>query len=145
MHSPLSMQEEAHLREASGPSPERTRSITPEMTATGDASAMSAGPTLGQASTHLPHFTQASSMSPTRPFKAASKLRSVMGTFSDDRGSAPSMQGRFLNPESPDITFRATGHPPNCSSGQFELLEGASWLPTNKTMWALTLPLPRSR
>src|SRR5689334_25383161 len=78
MQSPLSMQEDAHLREASGPSPERMRSITPEMTALDEASARLAGPTLGQASTHLPHFTQASSMSPTRSFRAASKLRSVM-------------------------------------------------------------------
>src|SRR6185437_5102271 len=79
MQSPLSMQEDAHLREASGPSPERTRSRTPEITSVGEASAILAGPTLGQASTHLPHLTQASSMSPTRSFSAASKLISVMG------------------------------------------------------------------
>src|SRR5579871_5211399 len=79
MQSPLSMQEDAHFRDASGPSPERTISSTPEMTATGEASVTSAGPTLGQTSTHLPQVTQASSMSLTRSFKAASKLRSVMG------------------------------------------------------------------
>src|SRR5689334_22366326 len=78
MQSPLSMQEDAHVREACGPSPERTRSITPAMTATGEASAILAGPTLGQASTHLPQVTQASSMLLTRSFGAASKVSSVM-------------------------------------------------------------------
>src|SRR5581483_1112132 len=78
MQWPLSVQEEAHFREASGPSPVRKRSITPVMTATGEASAMLAGATLGQTSTHLPHLMQASSISPVRSLKAASKLRSVM-------------------------------------------------------------------
>src|SRR5581483_11088645 len=79
MQSPLNMQEAAHFRDACGPSPLRTRSITPAMTAMGEAAAMLAGATLGQTSTHLPHLTQASSMSPVRSFSAASKLGSVMG------------------------------------------------------------------
>jgi hypothetical protein len=78
MQWPLSMQEDAHFREASGPSPLRTRSITPAMTSVGEAPARLAGATLGQTSTHLPHLVQASSMSPVRSFRAASKLRSVM-------------------------------------------------------------------
>ena len=55
MQSPLCMQEEAHRRDASGPSPARTSSITPVATSTGDA-AMLAGATLGQASTHFAAF-----------------------------------------------------------------------------------------
>ena len=35
MHSPLSMQDAAHLRDASGPSPVRTRSSTPLMMSSG--------------------------------------------------------------------------------------------------------------
>jgi hypothetical protein len=78
MQWPLSVQEEAHFREAVGPSPVRTRSMMPVMTSVGDASAMPAGATLVQASTHLPHRVQASSISPTRSARAASKERSVM-------------------------------------------------------------------
>src|SRR6185312_8963298 len=78
MQSPLSMQEEAHFRDASAPSPRRTRSITPAITPAGAASAIPAGLTLGQASTHLPHLVQASSIAPVRSFRAASKLTSVM-------------------------------------------------------------------
>jgi hypothetical protein len=73
MQSPLSMQAAAHLRDASGPSPLRTRSSTPLMISSELAPVMPAGFTLGQASTHLPHRVQASSMSPTRSSSAASK------------------------------------------------------------------------
>src|SRR5262245_59304530 len=73
MHSPLSMQEVAHLREASGPSPLRTISRTPAITSCGLTLAMPAGWTLGQMSMHLPHLTQASSISSTRLLSAVSK------------------------------------------------------------------------
>jgi hypothetical protein len=78
MQSPLSMQDAAHRRDTSGASPPRNKSITPDMTATGDASLRPAGATLGQASTHLPHLVQASSMSLVRAFSAASNPGSVM-------------------------------------------------------------------
>src|ERR1039458_6145258 len=79
MHSPLSMQDAAHLRDASGPRPVRTMSSTPLMTSFGFASLMTAGPTLGQTSTHLPHFVQASSMRSTRRPRAVSKETSFIG------------------------------------------------------------------
>jgi hypothetical protein len=55
------MQEEAHLRDAAGPFPVRTMSSTPAMMSWGSSSTIPAGPTLGQTSTHLPHFVQVSS------------------------------------------------------------------------------------
>src|SRR6266567_6282279 len=73
MHSPLSTQELAHLREVSGPLPVRTMSSTPAMTSRGPASAMPAAPVIGQASKHLPHLVQASSIVSTRELKAVSK------------------------------------------------------------------------
>src|SRR5271155_1465042 len=73
MHSPLSMQDAAHLRDASGPWPLRTRSSTPPMTSSGLVPEIPAGLTLGQTSTHLPHRVQASSMSSTRSPRAVSK------------------------------------------------------------------------
>jgi hypothetical protein len=79
MHSPLSMQEVAQRREASGPSPWRTMSSTPLMTSAGLASARPAGFTLGQTSTHLPHRVQASSMSSTRWPSAVSNEISWFG------------------------------------------------------------------
>src|ERR1700704_6335347 len=53
MHSPLSMQDAAHLRDASGPSPLRTMSSTPPMMSSELASAMPAGLSPGQTSTTL--------------------------------------------------------------------------------------------
>jgi hypothetical protein len=82
MHSPLSMQDAAHLRDASGPSPLRMMSSTPLMMSSALASAMPAGFTLGQTSTHLPHRVQASSMSSTRSPRAASKEISLFGCIS---------------------------------------------------------------
>src|SRR6266498_1444148 len=79
MHAPLSMQELAHLREASGPSPVRKMSSTPVMTSSGSASARPAGATLGHASTHLPHRVQASSIASTRVLSAVSKVTSFIG------------------------------------------------------------------
>src|SRR5262249_52941484 len=73
MHSPESTQELAHLREGSGPSPARTRSSTPAIVACGSASAMPAAPVIGQASKHLPHWVQASSIASTRSLRAVSK------------------------------------------------------------------------
>src|SRR5262249_58106317 len=77
MHSPLSMQELAHLREASGPSPVRRISSTPAMTSCGLAS-IPAGATDGQTSTHAPHLVQAASMSSMREANAVSKVRSFI-------------------------------------------------------------------
>src|SRR5947209_18843349 len=62
MHAPLSVQDDAHLREASGPAPVRTIPIMPVVTSRGFASAIPAGSMLGHASTHLPQRTQASSI-----------------------------------------------------------------------------------
>src|SRR5712692_4712685 len=76
MHSPLSTQALAHLREASGPSPVRRMSITPLMTATGSA-LTPPGPVTGQTSTHLPQRVQASAIASTRAASAVSKV-SVM-------------------------------------------------------------------
>src|SRR5437870_12477191 len=77
MHSPESTQEFAHLREAAGPSPVRTMSSTPAMVARGSASAMPAAPVIGQASKHLPHLVQASSISSTRLARAVSNVCSI--------------------------------------------------------------------
>src|SRR5262245_57375734 len=79
MQSPLDMQDCAHLREASGPWPVRTSSMMPPIVSSGFASAMPAGLTLGQTSTHLPHRVQASSISSTRsPNTASNGLSSAM-------------------------------------------------------------------
>src|SRR5438874_4876313 len=77
MHSPESTQELAHLREAAVPSPMRTMSSTPAITALGSAPAMPAAPVIGQASKHLPHLVQASSISSTRVARAVSNVRSI--------------------------------------------------------------------
>src|ERR1700742_5241450 len=77
MHSPLSKQEAAHCRDASGPSPDLRMSSTPLMMSFGAASATPAGATLGQTSTHLPHRVQASSISLTRSPRAVSNDRAV--------------------------------------------------------------------
>jgi len=55
------------------------------------ASAMPAGLTLGQTSTHLPHLVQASSMRSTRPLRAVSKEISFIAC----RSSAEPMQMRY--------------------------------------------------
>src|SRR5260221_10560854 len=76
MHSPVSTQALAHLREASGPSPVRRMSMTPAMTARGSASTPP-GPVTGQTSTHLPQRVQASAIAATRAASAVSNV-SVM-------------------------------------------------------------------
>ena len=76
MHSPVSTQALAHLREASGPSPVRRMSMTPAMTARGSASTPP-GPVTGQTSTHLPQRVQASAIAATRADSAVSNV-SVM-------------------------------------------------------------------
>src|SRR5437588_704035 len=73
MHSPLSTQALAHLRDASGPSPVRRMSRTPVMTATGSASTPPA-PVTGQTSTHLPQRVQASAIASTRDASAVSNV-----------------------------------------------------------------------
>jgi hypothetical protein len=84
MHSPLSVHAAAQAREASGPSPVRTMSRTPAMTAPGSALAMPAGSTLGQTSTHLPHCVQAASISSMRLSSADSKVVWVIARNSLD-------------------------------------------------------------
>src|SRR5262245_56058143 len=87
MHSPESTQELAHLRETSGPSPERTISSTPAIAACGSAPATPAAPVIGQASKHLPHLVQASSMASTRAVRAVSKaLGMVPLRWSEPKG-----------------------------------------------------------
>src|SRR5262245_57774467 len=76
MHSPVSTQAFAHLRDDSGPSPVRKMSMMPEMTARGSAFTPP-GPVTGQTSTHLPQRVQASAIAATRPANALSKV-SVM-------------------------------------------------------------------
>ena len=55
-----------------GPGPSATMSSTPDTTAWGSASPSPAGPVIGQAVKHAPHLVQASSISSTRPARAAS-------------------------------------------------------------------------
>src|SRR5262249_6641373 len=76
MHSPVSTQAFAHLRDASGPSPVLRMSMMPLMTATGSA-LTPPGPVTGQTSTHLPQRVQASAISATRATSAVSNV-SVM-------------------------------------------------------------------
>ena len=80
MHSPVSTQALAHLRDASGPSPVRRMSSTPLMTATGSASTPP-GPVTGQTSTHLPQRVQASAIAAARSESAVSNV-TVMATSS---------------------------------------------------------------
>src|ERR1700736_4868916 len=79
MHSPLSVQDDAHFRDASGPAPLLIMSMMPVMTSTAFAPAIPAGSTLGQTSTHLPHRMHASSICSTRPLSAASNVISSIG------------------------------------------------------------------
>jgi hypothetical protein len=76
MHSPVSTQAFAHLRDASGPSPVRTMSMMPSMTARGSA-LTPPGPVTGQTSTHLPQRVQASAMAATRAESAVSNVSIV--------------------------------------------------------------------
>src|SRR5229473_3048018 len=76
MHSPVSTQALAHLRDASGPSPVLRMSMMPLMTAIGSA-LTPPGPVTGQTSTHLPQRVQASAIASTRAERAVSKV-SVM-------------------------------------------------------------------
>jgi hypothetical protein len=98
MHSPLSTQALAHWREVCGPAPVRTMSSTPAIVAGGSASAMPAAPVIGQASKHLPHLVQASSMVSTREFKAVSKApvmaAAPAGKQSDGDGAPTIPPGR---------------------------------------------------
>src|SRR3954466_577227 len=94
MHSPLSMQDWAHLREASGPLPVRTSSRMPPTMSSEVVFAMPAGSTAGQTSTHLPHRVQASSISSTRWPRAASNDISPLADMTMTRqfvASAPKL------------------------------------------------------
>src|SRR5712691_3826363 len=73
MHSPVSTQALAHLRDASGPSPVFRMSMMPAMTATGSA-LTPPGPVTGQTSTHLPQRVQASAIAATRSVSAVSNV-----------------------------------------------------------------------
>src|SRR5262249_25766095 len=72
MQSPVSMHVDAQRRDASGPSPLRRISITPETTSCAGA-VTPAGVLTGQTSTHFPQRVHASMISATRPFSASSK------------------------------------------------------------------------
>ena len=83
MQSPVSAQPLAQAREEAGPAPLRTMSSTPAITSFGSASPPTpSGAVIGQISTHLPHWVQASSISAVRAVKAASKLNPVMALTS---------------------------------------------------------------
>src|SRR5215471_14135931 len=79
MHSPLSMHDDAHLMEASGPAPARATSRIPPTISLGFESEIPAGRTLGHTSTHLPHFVHAPSMYSTRSLSAVAKDTSFIG------------------------------------------------------------------
>ena len=78
MQSPVSAQPFAQAIDACGPSPPRRMSSTPEITAFGVGVADAGRAVIGQISTHLPHFVQASSISLVRAVKAASKAVSAI-------------------------------------------------------------------
>src|SRR5262245_11413077 len=78
MQAPVSTQELAHLRDASGPSPVLRMSMMPEITATGSA-LTPPGPVTGQTSTHLPQRVQVSAIASARSESAVSKVM-VMGS-----------------------------------------------------------------
>src|ERR1700754_1665950 len=103
MQSPLSMQDAAHLREFSGPSPVRTMSRIPPMMSVEFECETPAGLTLGQTSTHLPHLVQASSISSTRAAKAVSKVISVISCRSSPLADALTAR-RF------DLDIRSLAH-----------------------------------
>src|SRR4030081_3174452 len=88
MHSPLSTQELAHLRAASGPSPVRTMSSTPVMTACGEAVTPAAS-VIGHTSTHLPQRVQESTIWSTRALKADSQVMLMGRHASSDAGVGP--------------------------------------------------------
>src|ERR1700721_2487422 len=96
MQSPLSMQDAAHLREVSGPSPVRTMSRIPPMMSVELECETPAGLTLGQTSTHLPHLVQASSISSTRASRAVSKVMSVISCRSSLLADAANSQRAVL-------------------------------------------------
>src|SRR5262245_6277861 len=107
MHSPLSRQELAHLRDVSGPLPVRTMSITPLMTSVGATSLRPAGSTLGHTSTHLPQRVQASSISSTRAVSADSKVVAFMRRYPK---SFASRQGNASPGEPPDRKISRIHH-----------------------------------
>src|SRR6185312_13027872 len=104
MHSPLSMQADAHLRDASGPSLPRRISRMPLITSLELVSAIPAGTTLGQASTHLPQRVHASTISSTRPPSAVSKEVSLIGC-----GSAISLSTWNHSPARPKQVCETAG------------------------------------
>src|SRR5581483_10243999 len=83
MQAPSSAQDFAHFcavaRAASGPSPNRRISSTPEITAFGSSCATPAGPVIGQTSTHLPHLVQASTIAEARASSASSNAVVLIG------------------------------------------------------------------
>src|SRR5262249_37508229 len=99
MHSPVSTQALAHLREASGPSPVRRMSMMPAMTARGSASTPP-GPVTGQTSTHLPQRVQASAMAATRADSAVSNVSVIAAGLTRPETPAP---GGGLNPRLPKV------------------------------------------
>src|ERR1700755_2029057 len=105
MQSPLSMQDAAHLRDASGPSPVRTMSRIPPMISVELECETPAGLTLGQTSTHLPHFVQASSISSTRASRAVSKVMSVISCGSRPLSRCGEQTARRL-----DLDTRSLAH-----------------------------------
>src|SRR4051794_39433915 len=92
MHSPLSTQEFAHLREVAGPSPLRRMSMTPAITARGSASAIPAAPVIGQASKHLPHCVQASAMVATWAAGGFESARHDGAMIPTKRGNRPYLE-----------------------------------------------------
>src|SRR6478609_11390076 len=122
MHSPLRMHAAAHFRDASGPSPVRTISIIPLMIS--PASAIPAGATLGQTSTHLPHRVQASSMSSTRAPSAVSKDISLIGLH--PLANAKDQTTHGLGIGSGNLVLARRGVNGKARTGQFA--KGPIWL-----------------
>src|SRR4051812_15751595 len=112
MHSPLSIQAAAHLRDASGPSPVRTMSRMPLMMLVELESETPAGCTLGQTSTHLPHLVQASSISLTRASRAVSKVMSVISCRSSLFAEGEQTARKL------DLDVRNLAHAQRCVNGQ---------------------------
>jgi hypothetical protein len=81
MQAPVSTQLDAHLREASGPSPVLRISMMPEITSTGSA-LTPPGPVTGQTSTHLPQRVQASAIAAVRSARADSKVIVIRANLS---------------------------------------------------------------
>src|SRR5262245_47746887 len=114
MHSPESTQAFAHLRAASLPSPWRRMSMTPAITSRGSPLTPPASVT-GQASTHLPHWVQASAMAATRSDNADSNVTAGSLMTASTLGTYPgTIPGDLIAIQAPVSCFKSMiGHAPS--------------------------------